>query len=211
MWLNDMDGDCVTAEEALKNACDRAFMFWPGVMQPSKEIFIADDTVLTWATANNVLNGAYLTQVMDLMQTAGFAQDGNLYNDGPYTSVDWTNAEVLQNAISKGPVKIGVAADQLENAVPNPPTNGWVATGFQTDQNEDHCVSLVGFGSIAWLAEQLNVRIPDGVNPIAPAYALFTWSSVGIIDVPSMLAITGEAWLRQPSTIVVPQTQRRAA
>ena len=35
-----------------------------------------------------------------------------------------------------------------------------------------------------------------------PAYALFTWDSIGIIDVPSMLAITGEAWLRNPTTVV---------
>ena len=30
---------------------------------------------------------------------------------------------------------------------------------------------------------------------------MFTWNSIGIIDVPSMIAITQEAWLRQPTTV----------
>jgi hypothetical protein len=191
MWLNDVDGDCVTAEEAFAKAATS-----------TPELFITDATVLAWATANGVLDGAELTQVLDLMQSAGFEQDGQTYDDGPFTSVDWTNAATLQNAISQGPVKIGVAADQLENAVgtADMPPNGWIATGFQPDTNLDHCVSLCGFGEIGWLANQLGVGSP--VPGDTPAYALFTWSSVGIIDVPSMLAITGEAWLRNPVTVI---------
>ena len=188
MWLNDVDGDCVTAEEAFAKACN------------SPEIFISDDTVKAWATANGVLDGADLTQVLDLMQSSGFVQDGQTYDDGPFTSVDWTNPAVLQSAIAQGPVKIGVAADQLENAVPDPAANGWFATGFAADSNEDHCVSLCGYGEIGWLANQLGVGSP--VPGDTPAYALFTWDSIGIIDVPSMLAITGEAWLRNPTTII---------
>jgi hypothetical protein len=34
------------------------------------------------------------------------------------------------------------------------------------------------------------------------AIGLFTWNSIGIIDVPSMLAITQEAWLRNPTTVI---------
>lgn len=30
---------------------------------------------------------------------------------------------------------------------------------------------------------------------------MFTWDSIGIIDVPSMTAVTFEAWLRQPTTV----------
>jgi hypothetical protein len=189
MWLNDVEGDCVTAEEAFAKACN------------NPEIFITDGSVLAWAAANKVLNGAELTQVLDQMQHDGFHQDGFIYNDGPPSSVDWTNTTALQNAIAQGPVKIGVAADQLENAVPNPPTNGWIATDFQKDENLDHCVSLCGYGEIGWLANQLGVGSP--VPGDTPAYALFTWDSIGIIDVPSMLAITGEAWLRSPTTVAV--------
>jgi len=189
MWLNDVDGDCVTAEEAFAKACY------------SPEIFIQDATVKAWATAHNVLNGAELLEVLQWMQAAGFSQDGGLYNDGAATTVDWTDAAVLTNAISLGPVKIGVAADQLENVVGN--SNGWFAAGFKADSNEDHCVSLCGYGSLSWLAQQLSVSLPAGVDGTQPGYLLFTWSTVGIIDVPSMLAITAEAWLRSPTTVVI--------
>ena len=30
---------------------------------------------------------------------------------------------------------------------------------------------------------------------------MFTWNSIGIIDEQSLIAITGEAWLRQPTTV----------
>jgi hypothetical protein len=194
MWLNDVDGDCVTAEEAFAKACN------------SPEIFIADDTVKAWATANGVLNGADLITVLDTMETAGFSQDGKLYNDGKPTAVNWHDAAMLQNAIAQGPVKIGVAAEQLENVVPDPPRNGWFATGFQPDQNEDHCVSLCGFGTIEWLAQQLLGDNPlsggELVSGMSPGYAMFTWNSIGVIDVPSLLAICGEAWLRNPTTVL---------
>jgi hypothetical protein len=189
MWLNDVDGDCVTAEEAFKDGCS------PGV-------FITDDTVRAWATANGFLNGADLITVLDLMQTNGFQQDGQTFGDGPPLSVDWTNADILHNAIVQGPVKIGIAADQLDKVVPNPPTNGWVAQGFQPDSNEDHCVSLSGFGPIYWLLEQIGAPLPDGVDGTLPGLAMFTWKSIGVIDVPSMLAITGEAWLRVPNFVM---------
>ena len=187
MWLNDVDGDCVTAEEAFAKGCQ------PGV-------FITDDTVQAWATANNVLNGADLTTVLDLMQTAGFPSGDTTLDDGPPVSVDWTNASLLQNAIAQGPVKIGVAADQLEATVESQPGNAWLAMGYQSDQNEDHCVSLCGYGTISWLASQLGAEFTGEIAD-TPAYAMFTWDSIGIIDEPSLLAICAEAWLRQPTTI----------
>lgn len=201
MWDNDVDGDCVTAEEAFKNGCD------PGV-------FITDATVVTWATNGGFLNGADLTTVMDAMQTGGFQQDGKVYDDGEPSAIDWTTNDILLNAIAQGPVKIGVAADQLDNAVgpDDPPPSGWFGTGFTTDSNEDHCVSLCGYGSIAWLSAQImakysaSVPLPANVDGTQPGLGLFTWKSVGVIDVPSMLAITGEAWLRTPNTIVVAQS-----
>jgi hypothetical protein len=167
MWLNDVDGDCVTAEEAFAKACYRP------------EIFITPAEV------------------------SGFLQDEHAYDDGPHVSVDWTNAVILRNAIYHGPVKIGVSADQLENAVVgNPPPNGWVATGFTEDSNEDHCVSLCGYGTFAWMAKQLGTELPSGVDSSTQGYGLFTWGSIGMIDIPSMLAITQEAWLRTPTTII---------
>ena len=87
----------------------------------------------------------------------------------------------------------------------NPPVSGWFATGLTKDTNEDHCVSLCGYGTIAWLAAQLGVSVPDGIDGTQQGLGLFTWDSIGIIDWPSMLAITGEAWLRNPVTVVVKQ------
>jgi hypothetical protein len=192
-WGNHQYGDCVTAEEAFNKGC------------ATPSVYIPYDEVIAWATKHGTLNGAYLTQVMHMMHTDGFAQDGHTYDDGPYFSVAWTNPSTLQSAISLAPVKIGVAAQQLEAAYYTTNGNsGWFGHGFQPDATEDHCVSLSGYGSLAWLADQLHVQVPAGLDPNAPGYALFTWGSIGIIDHPSMVAITHEAWLRNPSTVIKP-------
>lgn len=189
MWGNSTYGDCTVAEEAFAKAC-------------TSKVFIPDDVVIAWANANGAINGDTLIDVLNKMQTEGFIVGGEMYDDGSPTAVDWTNQPLLQNAIAQGPVKIGVAADQLEDAVPNPPVSGWFADGFTCDNNLDHCVSLCGYGPIAWLAEQLGAAaIPTGPNATDIAYALFTWDSIGIITPNSMVAITGEAWLRNPTSL----------
>lgn len=189
MWGNDVHGDCVTAEEAFAKACH------------NPEIFVPDRTVTDWANRHGVLEGANLTEVMKWMQHDGFTVGSTTYDDGPYRSVNWTKPAILQSAISNGPVKIGIAADQVEAAWHS--TNGkdgWFATGFHADTAEDHCVSLCGYGTLAWLAQQLGVQVPGTVDGTGPGYAMFTWDSIGIIDQPSMVAITHEAWLRHPTT-----------
>ncbi|HEX3363774.1 hypothetical protein [Phenylobacterium sp.] len=195
MWGNYYDGDCVTAEEAFAKACN------------APEVFVPDATVTAWASAHGVLNGANLHEVMVWMQTGGFVQAGHTYDDGSILSVNWTNAAVLNHAIWEGPVKIGVAANQLEatwHAAGGSVNGGknWFATGYHHDAAEDHCVSLCGYGPLAWLAGKLHVPVPAGVNGAHPGYALFTWDSIGVIDAPSMLAITQEAWLRTPTTVI---------
>jgi hypothetical protein len=190
MWGNDVHGDCVTAEEAFAKACN------------SPEIFISDAEVIAWATAHGVLEGAYISQVLTWMQDDGFPEGSLAYDDGPHLSVNWTDAATLQSAIYSGPVKLGVAANQIEAAWQKTGgRSGWFGTGFQADGNEDHCVALCGYGSIAWLAQQFQVQVPAGVDGTKPGYAMFTWNSIGIIDVPSMIAVTHEAWLRQPTTV----------
>ena len=129
------------------------------------------------------------------------------YDDGAHFSVNWTNSATLRSAIAEGPVKLGIAADQLESTWAAAGggqaggESGWFATGYQKDTNEDHCVTLCGYGSMSWLAQQLGVPVPAGVDGTQPGYAMFTWDSIGIIDVPSMIAITQEAWLRRPTTV----------
>jgi hypothetical protein len=191
VWHNDLHGDCVTAEEAFAKACH------------NPEIFITDAEVQKWATAHGWYEGAMLIDVLKAMQKGGFTQDKHTYDDGVHNSVDWTTAAVLQSAICHGPVKIGVAADQLQEACQTTGyKSGWFATGFKADKNEDHCVSLSGYGTISWLAQEMKFAVPHGVDGTKPGYAMFTWGSVGIIDTPSMIAITHEAWLRIPTTIV---------
>ena len=190
MWGNATFGDCVTAEEAFAKACH------------SPEVFIPARKVIRWARRNWVLNGAGLWEVMTLMQTGGFDQDGMTYNDGPFRSVDWTVAATLQDAIYQGPVKLGVSGDPLENVPGCGDANGWFATGL-VGGAQDHCVSLCGYGTFGWLAEELAVTLPHDIEADTPGYALFTWSTIGIIDEPSLAAITGEAWLRTPTTVEV--------
>jgi len=191
MWGNDVHGDCVTAEEAFAKACN------------NPEIFISEAEVIEWATKHGVLEGANLPPVMTSMQNDGFPYGPFTCDDGSHYSVDWTNAGTLQSAISEGPVKIGIAADQIQTAWDSTGgRSGWFATGFHDDTNEDHCTSLCGYGSISWLAQQLGVQVPAGIDGTKAGYAMFTWNSIGIIDVPSMIAITQEAWLRQPTTVI---------
>jgi hypothetical protein len=194
-WGNYSYGDCVSAEEAFAKACHE------------REIFISQQEVIDWATDNGFLNGAYLVDVVEAMQSSGFHRRDLVYDDGAVHTVDWTNAAVLQDAIWKGPVKLGVAGDQLDalwwaaGGSSTGGVSGWFATGFYPDPNEDHCVSLCGYGSIEWLARHLKVHVPADVDGSQPGYGMFTWDSIGIIDVPSLLAITQEAWLRVPTTL----------
>jgi hypothetical protein len=196
MWGNDVHGDCVTAEEAFAKACN------------NPEIFISDNEVITWATDHDVLEGGTLVQVLQWMEADGFVQGGKMYNDGPHCAVDWTNSATLQSAIYQEPVKIGIAANQLETAYWSTyGKTGWFATGFQPDSFEDQAVSLCGYGTLTWLAQQLSVQVPAGINGATQGYAMFVWDSIGIIDAPSLQAITHEAWLRHPTTVIVSASQ----
>ena len=192
MWNNDHHGCCVTAEEAFAKACH------------VPEIFITDAEVERWATSRGWFeNGAPISGVLQEMQRNGFQQDQNTYCDGAPSNVDFKDVTSLLNAIASGPVKIGLAAHQLE-AVCQADKSGWFAVGFTNDPNMDHCVSLCGYGTIDWLAQQLNATVPSNVDGTQLGYAMFTWDGIGIIDVPSLVAITYEAWSRTPTTRIVP-------
>jgi hypothetical protein len=200
-WNNYVYGDCVTAEEAFAKAT------------AAPQTFIPLDAVVAWATAHGVLNGASLTGVLSMMQTSGFPFNYKTYNDGPYNSVNWTNASILQSAIySYGPVKIGVGAGEFQSnahGLVTPGTCGWAMYDYPTGEGEDHCTSLCGYGTLAELValfkqHGVTVNVPAGM-PTGPCYAMFTWNSIGIIDQQSMLNMTYEAWIRNPVTKIVNQ------
>lgn len=206
MLGNSTYGDCVSAEEG---AAKMAYSIWGQVGKPPA-ITITDQTVIDWARAHRVLNGANLEPVIQMMQTSGMqATNGYRYCDGSPITIDYTNDATLRAAIMQGPVKIGVAANQLESAVNSTNgANGWVLANGYTDNREDHCVGLWGFGTIADLASAFvaagyPVSIPHGTDTSVDAYALYTWACVGIIDRPTMIGLTGEAWLRTPTTLGV--------
>ena len=197
-WNNYTYGDCVSAEEAFAKAT------------AAPQVFIPEATVVAWATTHGYLNGAMLTAVMSTMQKQGFSLNNKTYDDGPYNSVNWTNAAILQSAIySHGPVKIGVGAEDFQtnaNGHVTPGTSGWTMYNYPRGQPEDHCVSLCGYGTLAELValfRQHNVTVqPAQGMPGGLCYAMFTWNSIGIIDQQSMLNMTYEAWIRNPVTII---------
>jgi hypothetical protein len=197
-WNNYIYGDCVSAEEAFAKAT------------AAPQTFIPEATVVAWASAHGYLNGASLTAVMTTMQTDGFPLNNKTYDDGPYNSVNWTNAKILQSAIhSHGPVKIGVGAEDFQtnaNGLVTPGTSGWAMFNYPKNQPEDHCPSLCGYGTLAELValfkhHGVTVHPPAGM-PKGLCYAMFTWNSIGIVDEQSMLNMTYEAWIRNPITII---------
>lgn len=197
-WNNYVYGDCVSAEEAFAKAT------------AAPQTFIPEPIVVAWAQTHGYLNGAMLTAVMTTMQTNGFPFNGKTYDDGPYNSVNWTNAATLNSAIySHGPVKIGVGAEDFQSnphGMVSPGTSGWAMYDYPKNQPEDHCVSLCGYGTLAELVglfQHHNVRVvaPPGM-PTGLCYAMFTWNSIGIVDQQSLLNMTYEAWIRNPVTII---------
>ena len=184
MWGNSDYGDCVSAEEAWAKDCDG--------------VWVTDSDLVAWARKHGYLNGANLTDVMDSVAKDGLPSSGKTFSDGPYSSVDWTDYAALCSAIYTGPVKIGVAANQLEDAAGD--NSGWWLTSAVKDRNIDHCTGVGGYGTAAWLAEQFHVDVPSGLDPQTPCVAMFTWNTIGIVTHAALIAITGEAWLRTPTT-----------
>jgi len=180
------------AEEAFAKAC------------AEPKVFIPADVVLSTAQKCGSSNFA------EFMQTHGFRFDGHAYLDGPFHSLDWTNAATVNSAISNsGPVKIGVASANLafgSQGQVTPGTSGWAIYGLAPGQPEDTCASLCGYGPLAVLVDLFErngakVDVPSGM-PAGHCYALFTRASIGIIDQKSLTNIAGEAWVRNPTTIV---------
>ena len=204
IWANDTYGDCVTAEEAFNIAA------W-STQAGQPEVFVDSSTVVKWARHHGVLNGADLTNVMDMMASDGIqATDGKTYHgNAKYAAVDYSNYQALCSAIYTGPVKLGMAAGQLQNVDGVGSRNGWFASGFRHDNNEDHCTAVCGYGTASDLAalfqqKGVQVTIPSDVQPTTPCVAYFTWGTVGIMDHQSLVNTTGEAWVRDPSVTEIP-------
>ncbi len=191
-WGNEKVSNSRWAEEAFAKA------------SAEPKVFVPTDVVLLTARECGSSNFARF------MQTHGFQMDGTAYLNGPFNSVNWTNTAALNGAIANvGSVKIGVASANLASCPHGqvtPGTSGWAIYGLPTGQPENHCASLCGYGPLAALVGLferygVNVNVPSGMPP-GLCYAMFTWGSIGIVDRQSLMNITGEAWVRNPTTII---------
>ena len=191
-WGDEKAGSSSWAEEAFAKAC------------AEPRVFIPPEVVLLTAQECGSSNLA------EFLQTHGFQMDRKAYLDGPFNSVDWTNAAALNGAIAHvGPVKIGVASANLASGSQGqvtPGASGWAIHGLPTGQPQDHWASLCGYGPLAVLVDLferhgVKAKLPSGM-PAGLCYGMFTWGSVGIVDRQSLINITGEAWVRNPTTIV---------
>jgi hypothetical protein len=191
-WGNDKVSNSSWAEEAFAKA------------YAEPKVFVPTDVVLLTARECGSSNFARF------MRTQGFQMDGTAYLDGPFNSVDWTNRVALNGAIANvGPVKIGVASGNFASCPHGEVTSGtsgWAIYGLPTGQPENHCASLCGYGPLPALVGLfewygINVNVPSGM-PAELCYAMFTWGSIGIVDRQSLMNITCEAWVRNPTTIV---------
>ena len=192
---DEKESHSIWAEEAFAKAC------------AEPRVFIPTDVVLFTSQQCGSSNFAAF------MQTRGFQMGRKIYLDGQFNSVNWTNAAALNSAIANvGPVKIGIASANLTSGPERPQgqvtpgTNGWAIYGLPAGQPENYCASLFGYGSLAALVDLferhgVNVNLPSGM-PTGLCYAMFTWGSIGIIDRQSLMNIVGEAWVRNPTTIV---------
>src|ERR1700683_3115448 len=118
------------AEEAFAKAC------------AEPRVFIPAEVVLSTSRECGSSNFA------GFMQTHGFQMDRMAYLDGPFNSVDWTNAAALSGAIANvAPGKTGDASANLAPGLQGqvtPGTNGWAIYSLPAGQPENPCASLCG-------------------------------------------------------------------
>jgi hypothetical protein len=191
-WNDETASSPIWAEEAFAKAC----------VEP--KVFIPPEVVRSASRECGWSNFAAF------MQAHGFQMDGKAYLDGPFALVNWTNAAALNGAIANiGPVKIGVASPGLSSGPHGqvtPATSGWAIYGLPQRQPGDQCASLFGYAPLAVLVDLfrrrgVDVNLPSGM-PTGLSYAMFASGSIGVIDRQSLMNITGEAWVRSPTTIV---------
>lgn len=194
-WGNIGKGDCCTAEECFKLGAAA-----PGVFVPQRY-------AIKWAQRNGFAQGATPYAVMSAMATEGMVVSGVTYKDGPPSWVDWTSSTTLASAIAtSGPIKLGVASGNLEEFIQEASVSGYCVYGYPAGLPQDHCISLCGYASTLdemvslFAAKGVTVTPPSG-TPTGLTYAFFTWGGVDLMDLQSLLNMTGEAWVRTPPTI----------
>jgi hypothetical protein len=194
MYGNDTYGDCVSAQEAVSLVAYTTYCGSP--VKPT------DAEVVAFARKYGLLNGADLTQVMDIMATKGMTVGGKVYKDGGYAAVDYSVPLAMQSALCVGPVNVAIDADALPAGAGN--QQGWYALGsYRPGQypNTDHCVTLLGYGTAADCFAYLKVPPPAGIDLTQQAYLLDTWKTIGVVNQSWVMSTMAEAWVRNPTTV----------
>jgi len=206
-WGNQDFGDCVSAEEAFAKAITNVDITWP--------------VVETWAAGHKELNGASILAVLEQMQTDGFQIGDTLYNNGEPISVPFDTASFQAAIFHHTPLKLGINADWLEQAVAHHDNDsGWILNlqaGAVNGQKYviDHCVSVCGYGNYADLSGllmdakianvgsiEMDIKNLNGLNILDEmCYAVFTWNSIGIISEQTLFGISAQAYVRNPTTV----------
>lgn len=187
MWGNDQYGDCVSAQEAFAKACC-------GIQIP-------DDGLITWAGNHDLLNGAMLTDVMDLLAKDPFVLNDHKYGDGPYQSVDYKDESAVCAAIATFKAPLNIAIDH--SALPSGAGNqmGWYSLDVSGSYTTyDHCVGISGYGPAKFMFPLYGAQVPTGVDPEKIVFGLFTWKTIGLVDVSWFQAACSEMYVRNPTT-----------
>ena len=187
MWGNNQYGDCVSAQEAFAKACC-------GVQ-------LTDDELIAWAGQHNLLNGANLTDVMDLLKSSPFSVGSHNYGDGPYQSVDFTNEDAVVAAIAQNKAPLNIAIDHTALSSDAGNQMAWSSVNVQGKYtNYDHCVAIAGYGPAKILYPLYGGQVPAGMDPEKRVFPLFTWSTIGLVDLSFFQAATSEMYVRNPTT-----------
>ncbi len=187
MWGNDQYGDCVSAQEAFAKACC-------GVQ-------ISDQALISWADKHDLLNGAMLPDVMELFAQDPIMVDGHRYGDGPYQSVDYTDESAVCAALAQYKAPLNIAIDH--SALPSGAGNqmGWYRLNVSGHyRSYDHCVGISGYGPASFMFPLYGAQVPAGVSPDKIVFGLFTWKTIGLIDISWLQAACSEMYVRNPTT-----------
>jgi len=205
LFLNDQFGDCVLAGEAV-NINANAFY------RTGQPLIIADEEIKRWAVAHDVLNGADLLEVINLLSPS--LRDGlngpplptaAMFCDGIGSPVNVQDRANICSACyaCKGSLKMGVAADDLE-LVNAGQRNGWYLP-VSHSTNIDHDVELLGYGPASYCFRVLATPLPAGCDPSTFCYLVNTWGTVGVVagDVVESSGWCDEIDVRNPTSIVM--------
>ena len=184
---NNYTGTCVTA--FLAN--------WLSAVSPCD---ISDANALAWARRNGGMNGMNIPDALSILQRDPMTDAANVkHTIGPHVSVNWEDAAAVYEAVAtyRG-LDLGVDHRMLQSAATD--QSGWVLSGVTRQYtNYDHSVGILDYGPASFLKGQYEkfygVKVDLGTLAAdAPAVGLYTWDTIGIIELASFQNITGEAW-----------------